>query len=288
MLIALAEYLAACNPEPPSSSSDSPRSSPSTGDASRGGATAAALPGSSSSSWPARAGLMPRSRCSRHRDPSATAARCASLRSDAWRPTSTGWPHRRASARPPDLHPLGQDGAVVQPAAVWSALHSEPAEPLAADPFIDRIARLSRPRSTGESAQPAREPTRPARPGRPARTQAAAAGSPVAGRSQPCARTAGTGGRPTPVTPPPVANRTGRLPACADQTALVRRRAGRIRERGHAPSGERAPDRRRRRDRERARNPCPLPSGGRHYGWRTRSNTSGSSEPAPSCSASRR
>jgi poly(ADP-ribose) glycohydrolase ARH3 len=48
----------------------------------------------------------------------------------------------RASARTTHMHPLGQDGAVIQAAAVWSVLHSRPDEPMAVDSFIDRIAEL--------------------------------------------------------------------------------------------------------------------------------------------------
>jgi ADP-ribosylglycohydrolase len=42
----------------------------------------------------------------------------------------------RASARPTHKHPLGQDGAVVQAAAVWSALHSPRDEPIDVDAFV--------------------------------------------------------------------------------------------------------------------------------------------------------
>jgi poly(ADP-ribose) glycohydrolase ARH3 len=45
----------------------------------------------------------------------------------------------RSSARPTHLHPLGQDGAVVQAIAVWSALHSDPRAPLDGNVLLDRI-----------------------------------------------------------------------------------------------------------------------------------------------------
>jgi poly(ADP-ribose) glycohydrolase ARH3 len=45
----------------------------------------------------------------------------------------------RASARPTHLHPLGQDGAALQAAAVWSALHSPPDEPIDTDGFVHRL-----------------------------------------------------------------------------------------------------------------------------------------------------
>lgn len=48
----------------------------------------------------------------------------------------------RASARVTHMHPLGQDGAVIQAAAVWSVLHSQPDEPVAVDSFLDRIEEL--------------------------------------------------------------------------------------------------------------------------------------------------
>jgi poly(ADP-ribose) glycohydrolase ARH3 len=71
----------------------------------------------------------------------------------------------RASARPTHLHPLGQDGAAVQAAAVWLAVHSEPDQPMRVDPVIDAISRvvatvefqekLERVRELARSAEPA-------------------------------------------------------------------------------------------------------------------------------------
>jgi poly(ADP-ribose) glycohydrolase ARH3 len=49
----------------------------------------------------------------------------------------------RASARPTHMHPLGQDGAVIQAAAVWLALNSPPDAPLRIDDFIQQVVRLT-------------------------------------------------------------------------------------------------------------------------------------------------
>jgi poly(ADP-ribose) glycohydrolase ARH3 len=46
----------------------------------------------------------------------------------------------RASARTTHPHPLGQDGAAVQAAATWAALHSDPSRPIDADAYLDTVA----------------------------------------------------------------------------------------------------------------------------------------------------